>query len=172
MGQRLFANNCAQCHGADARGSFAFPNLTDADWLHGGAPEQIEKSIAHGRSGSMPGWEAALDDAAMQQVTAFVIGLSGRGSDAALAAEGQKKFAMFCSACHGLDGRGNQQLGAPDLADDIWLYGGSLQMIQQTVRYGRNARMPPWGQRLGPQRVHLLAAYVYSLSLQPIAAAP
>jgi cytochrome c oxidase cbb3-type subunit 3 len=168
MGQRLFAVHCAQCHGADARGSFAFPNLADRDWLYGGAPEQIEHSIAHGRSGAMPPWEAALGEDGMQQVTAFVVGLNGRPVDAALAAEGHKKFAMFCAACHGVDGTGNPQMGAPNLADDVWLYGGSPQMIQQTVRYGRNARMPPWELRLGPERVHLLAAYVYSLSIQPV----
>lgn len=171
MGQRLFATHCAQCHGADARGSFAFPNLADDDWLYGGAPAQIEQTIAHGRTGAMPPWEAALGDEGMRQVTAFVIGLNGRATDAELAAEGGKKFAMFCTACHGADGKGNQQIGAPNLADNIWLYGGSAQMIQQTVRYGRNARMPAWQDRLGVERVHLLAAYVYSLSQPPAPAA-
>lgn len=164
MGQRLFANNCAQCHGADARGSFGFPNLTDGDWLYGGAPEQIEHSISHGRSGGMPAWESALGDAGVEQVTAFVGTLSGRQADPALAAQGQQKFAMFCSACHGPDGKGNPQLGAPNLTDNVWLYGGSPLQVQQTVRYGRNGRMPAWNERLGPEKVHLLAAYVYSLS--------
>lgn len=167
MGQRLFATHCAQCHGADARGSFAFPNLADNDWLYGGAPEQIKETIAHGRSGAMPPWEAALGDAGMQEVTAFVVGLNGRDTDAKLAAAGAQKFAMFCAACHGADGTGNIAMGAPNLADDIWLYGGTPQMIQQTVRYGRNARMPAWQERLGAERVHLLAAYVYSLSQAP-----
>jgi cytochrome c oxidase cbb3-type subunit 3 len=164
MGQRLFANNCSQCHGADARGSFGFPNLTDADWLYGGAPEQIEQSITHGRNGQMPGWEAALGDSGIQQVAAYTLTLGGREADATAAAEGGKKFAMFCSACHGADGKGNPQMGAPNLADATWLYGGSPLMIQQTVRGGRIGMMPAWGERLGAERVHLLAAYVYSLS--------
>lgn len=167
MGQRLFANNCAQCHGTDARGSFGFPNLTDNDWLYGGAPEQIETTIAHGRNGAMPPWEAALGEDGVQQVVAFVIASGGRQADAALAAEGGKKFAMFCSACHGADAKGNQQMGAPNLTDDVWLYGGSPLMLQQTIRHGRTGQMPAWADRLGSERVHLLAAYVFSLSQQP-----
>ncbi|HSB95344.1 MAG TPA: cytochrome-c oxidase, cbb3-type subunit III [Spongiibacteraceae bacterium] len=164
MGQRLFANNCAQCHGADARGSFGFPNLADNDWLYGGSAEQIETTIGHGRSGGMPPWEAALGNDGIQQVVAFVTTLSGRPADATLAAAGQQKFALYCVACHGADGKGNQQLGAPNLTDDIWLYGGSPVMLQQTVRNGRSGQMPAWIDRLGAERVHLLAAYVYSLS--------
>jgi cytochrome c oxidase cbb3-type subunit 3 len=164
MGQRLFANNCAQCHGADGRGSFGFPNLIDNDWLYGGVPEQIEQSIAHGRHGAMPAWEAALGASGIQQVAAHVAALSGRSADTALATEGAKKFAMFCSACHGVDGHGNQQIGAPNLADNVWLYGGSPQMLQQTIGYGRTAQMPAWNERLGAEKVHLLAAYVYGLS--------
>lgn len=166
MGQRLFANNCAQCHGSDARGSFGFPDLTDGDWLYGGAPEHIEHSIADGRGGIMPAWENALGDAGVTQVVAFVTILGGRTADPALAEQGRQKFAMFCAACHGPEGRGNQQLGAPDLTDAIWLYGGSPRQLQQTVRYGRNGRMPAWNERLGAERVHLLAAYVFSLSRQ------
>lgn len=164
MGQRLFANHCSQCHGADARGSYGFPDLTDGDWLYGGAPDQITTSIAQGRHGVMPPWEAALGDSGVAQVVAFVTTLNGRTDDAALATEGQKKYAMFCAACHGADGRGNPQLGAPDLTDDYWLYGGSKQQLQQTVRYGRSGRMPPWQERLGAEKVHLLAAYIYGLS--------
>jgi cytochrome c oxidase cbb3-type subunit 3 len=164
MGQRLFANDCSQCHGADARGSYGFPDLTDDDWLYGGEPEQIKHSIAHGRSGAMPAWESALGDADIAQVVAYVTTLNGRTAAAELAAPGQQKYAMFCSACHGPEGRGNQQLGAPDLTDDIWLYGGSPGLLQQTIRHGRNGRMPAWNERLGAEKVHLLAAYVYGLS--------
>jgi cytochrome c oxidase cbb3-type subunit 3 len=164
MGRRLFANDCAQCHGADARGRYGFPDLTDADWLYGGAPEQIAQSIAHGRNGAMPAWEGALGDAGVAEVVAFVTTLSGGAADPALAAQGQQRFALFCSACHGPEGGGNQQLGGPDLTDDIWLYGNSPAQLQQTVRYGRSGRMPAWNERLGPEKVHLLAAYVYSLS--------
>ena len=164
MGQRLFASNCAQCHGADARGSFGFPNLADNDWLYGGAPEQIETTIAHGRSGAMPAWEAALGNQGVVEVSHHLIALGGRDANTKLAAEGAKKFAMYCVGCHGADGKGNQQIGAPNLSDDVWLYGGSPLMIQQTVRNGRSNTMPPWLERLGRERVHLLAAYVYSLS--------
>jgi cytochrome c oxidase cbb3-type subunit 3 len=164
MGQRLFASNCAQCHGADARGSLGFPNLTDDDWLYGGASEQIEQTITHGRNGAMPAWEAALGNQGVLEVANYVVTLSGRSADAKLAAAGKAKFAIYCVACHGADGKGNQQIGAPNLTDTVWLYGGSPLMIQQTVRGGRSNTMPIWSERLGPERVHLLAAYVYSLS--------
>ncbi len=164
MGQRLFATNCAQCHGTDARGSFGFPNLTDNDWLYGGAPEQIEQTITHGRNGAMPSWEAALGNQGVLEVASYVVTLSGRSADAKLAEAGKAKFAMYCVGCHGPDGKGNQQIGAPNLTDTTWLYGGSPLMIQQTVRGGRNNTMPAWIDRLGKERVHLLAAYVYSLS--------
>ena len=164
MGQRLFANDCAQCHGADANGGFGFPNLTDNDWLHGGEPTNIVQTITGGRKGTMPGWEAAIGDAGIQQVAAYVMTLGGRQADAAQAAAGEKIFGTFCAACHGPDGKGMQALGAPNLTDNIWLYGGSPLQIQQTVRGGRNGEMPPWGERLGAAKVHLLAAYVYSQS--------
>ncbi|HET8710596.1 MAG TPA: cytochrome-c oxidase, cbb3-type subunit III [Spongiibacteraceae bacterium] len=164
MGQRLFATNCAQCHGADARGSFGFPNLTDNDWLYGGEPEQIEQTITHGRNGAMPAWESALGNQGVLEVANYVVTLNGRSADEKLAQAGKEKFAMYCVGCHGADGKGNQQLGAPNLTDDVWLYGGSPLMIQQTVRGGRNNMMPAWLDRLGKERVHLLAAYVYSLS--------
>lgn len=164
MGQRLFANNCAQCHGADARGSFGFPNLADNDWLYGSAPEQIEQTIINGRSGAMPAWEAALGNQGVIDVSNFVMTLGGREADTNSVDAGKEKFAMYCVGCHGADGKGNQQMGAPNLTDAVWLYGGSPGMIQQTVRNGRSNTMPAWGERLGAERVHLLAAYVYSLS--------
>jgi len=160
MGQRLFATNCAQCHGADARGSFGFPNLTDNDWLYGGEPEQILQTIMHGRNGAMPAWEAALGNQGVLDVANYVVTLSGRSADEKSAAAGKEKFAMFCSACHGADKKGNVAMGAPNLTDDVWLYGGSPLMIQQTIRGGRNNMMPEWSNRLGNERVHLLAAYV------------
>ncbi len=164
MGQRLFASHCAQCHGADARGSFGFPNLVDNDWLYGGEPEQIAQTIAHGRNGMMPPWEAALGNQGVVDVASYVISLSGRQADENSAKAGQEKFALYCSACHGADGKGNIAMGAPNLTDDVWLYGGSPLMIQQTIRSGRSNMMPEWDKRLGAERVHLLAAYVYSLS--------
>jgi cytochrome c oxidase cbb3-type subunit 3 len=164
MGQRIFLNNCAQCHGSDAQGNTGFPNLTDNDWLYGGAPEQIIETISNGRRGAMPAWGSALGDAGVQEVAAYVVSLNGRDSDKTLAAAGQQKFAMFCVACHGADGKGNQAMGAPNLTDKIWLYGGSLSTLQQTIHGGRNGQMPAWNDILGPDKVHIVAAYVYSLS--------
>lgn len=167
MGQRLFATYCAQCHGADARGSFGFPNLADNDWLYGGEPERIEQSIAHGRTGAMPAWESALGNQGVLDVASFVVTLSGRQADEKSAQAGKEKFAMYCVGCHSADGKGNQQMGAPNLTDGVWLYGGSPLMIQQTIRHGRNNMMPTWIDRLGNERVHLLAAYVYGVSHTP-----
>ncbi len=164
MGQRLFANNCSTCHGSDGRGSLGFPNLTDGDWLWGSTPERIVESIGSGRQGVMPGWGAALGDDGIRQVTAFVISLSGRDADAADVEAGKGRYMMFCVACHGAEGTGNPLLGAPNLTDDIWLYGGSPLMIQQTVRSGRSGVMPAHRDILGADKVHIVAAYVYSLS--------
>lgn len=165
MGERLFVNYCATCHGSDARGARGFPNLRDNDWLYGGAPETIEQTILGGRSGVMPAWGAALGgDAGVADVTEYVFSLSGRNVDQASAARGQEKFAMMCVACHGADGTGNQALGAPNLTDNIWLYGGSAKQVMETIALGRAGVMPPHREFLGEDKVHLLAAYIYSLS--------
>lgn len=164
MGQRLFANNCAQCHGSDAMGSYGFPNLTDAEWLYGGSPEQIKASIISGRNGAMPPWGSALNDTDIANVTSYVISLSGREADSAAVQAGQEKFQMFCVACHGADGKGNVAFGAPDLTNNIWLYGGSVGLIQRTIRNGRNGKMPAHEDLLSEDKIHLLAAYVLSLS--------
>jgi cytochrome c oxidase cbb3-type subunit 3 len=165
MGERLFVNYCASCHGSDARGARGFPNLRDNDWLYGGAPETIEQTIMNGRNGVMPAWESALGgEAGVSDVTEYVIGLSGRNVDTVSAARGGEKFAMLCAACHGADGTGNQALGAPNLTDNIWLYGGSEARVYETIAKGRNGMMPAHADFLGKDKVHLLAAYVYSLS--------
>jgi cytochrome c oxidase cbb3-type subunit 3 len=165
MGERLFVNYCASCHGSDARGARGFPNLRDNDWLYGGAPETIEQTIMNGRNGVMPAWESALGgEAGVSDVTEYVIGLSGRNVDTVAAARGGEKFAMLCAACHGADGTGNQALGAPNLTDNIWLYGGSEARVYETIAKGRNGMMPAHADFLGKDKVHLLAAYVYSLS--------
>ncbi|RMH44739.1 MAG: cytochrome-c oxidase, cbb3-type subunit III [Gammaproteobacteria bacterium] len=164
MGKRIFLNNCAVCHGSDGRGSPGFPNLTDNDWLWGGSPEQIVASITHGRQGNMPAWKATLGDAGVEAMVSYVFKLSGRKHNASLAAEGEKKFAMFCAACHGPDGKGNQAVGAPNLTDNIWLYGGSPAVIRKTIAEGRSGRMPAHKDILGEAKIHLVAAYVYSLS--------
>ena len=163
IGQRLFLNNCAQCHGSDAGGGKGFPNLRDADWLHGGDPASIETSIRQGRNGVMPPMVDAIGgEVAIPAMVNYVRSLSGLQHDAALAAAGKDKFAI-CAACHGPEGKGNQAIGAPNLTDKIWLYGSSEESIGETIRLGRNNMMPPQLERLGEAKVHLLAAYVYSL---------
>jgi cytochrome c oxidase cbb3-type subunit 3 len=164
-GERLFVNYCAVCHGSDARGAPGFPNLRDNNWLHGGSPEKIEESILNGRtSAGMIAWEAALGgEEGVNQVAEYVMSLSGRDVDAALAAEGETKFAL-CAGCHMPDGTGNQALGAPNLTDNIWLYGGSPRAIKESIAKGRQGTMPAHNEFLGKAKSHILAAYVYSLS--------
>lgn len=166
IGQRLFGNNCAACHGSDAHGSRGFPNLADKDWLYGGSPEAIETSILHGRSGFMPPLGAALGGSeGVAQVAAYVGSLSGQKTDNAMATEGKVKFITMCTACHGADAKGNPFMGAPNLTDTVWLYGGTQDVIQQTISLGRNGKMPAQKDLLGTEKVRLLAAYVYSLSV-------
>ena len=165
MGERLFVNYCATCHGSDARGARGFPNLRDNDWLYGGDPDVIQQTILEGRNGVMPAWADALGgDAGVADVTEFVFSLSGRDVDQAAAARGGEKYQMLCVACHGADGTGNQALGAPNLTDSIWLYGGSSKQVMETIAKGRMGVMPPHRDFLGEDKVHLLAAYIYSLS--------
>jgi cytochrome c oxidase cbb3-type subunit 3 len=165
MGERLFVNYCSVCHGSDARGARGFPNLRDNDWLYGGSPEQIEQTILNGRNAAMPAWQDALGgDQGVADTVQYVLSLSGRNVDQAAAARGKEKFQTFCVACHGADGKGNQMVGAPNLTDNIWLYGGSEKAITETISKGRNGKMPAHKEFLGPDKVHLLAAYVYSLS--------
>ncbi len=163
IGQRLFLNNCAQCHGSDAGGSKGFPNLRDADWLYGGDPASIETTLKLGRNGMMPPLGDAIGgEAGIKEVMNYVRSLSGLKHDAALAANGKLKFTV-CAACHGPEGKGMQALGSPNLTDKIWLYGSSEETISETIRLGRNNKMPAQLERLGEAKVHLLAAYVYSL---------
>jgi cytochrome c oxidase cbb3-type subunit 3 len=166
-GERLFVNYCAVCHGSDARGATGFPNLRDNDWLYGGAPETIQTTIMNGRNGAMPAWEGPLGgEEGVNQVATYVMSLSGRDVDAKLAAAGKEKFDMFCVGCHMTDGTGNQALGAPNLTDNVWLYGGSPRAIKETIAKGRNGKMPAHSEFLGSAKSHILAAYVYSLSNQ------
>ena len=169
IGQRLFSQNCAQCHGSDARGATGFPDLTDQDWLYGGSPEAIKATLMHGRKANgMMAWSAALGgEQGVKEVAAFVLSLSGREVDTAAAAAGKVKFAM-CAACHGSDGKGSAamgiDLGAPNLTDNIWLYGGSERAVQASIANGRAGIMPAWDKILGEQKIHVISAYVYSLS--------
>jgi cytochrome c oxidase cbb3-type subunit 3 len=164
MGQRLFLNNCMQCHASDGGGGKGYPNLTDNDWLYGGEPEQIEKSILDGRRGTMPALGAALGSPeTVKDVAHYVRSLSGLEHDAPRAARGKEKFAL-CAACHGPEGKGNIAVGAPNLTDKVWLHGSSEAAIIETITKGRSSQMPAHRELLGEPRVRLLAAYVYGLS--------
>jgi len=170
IGERLFLTYCAQCHGSDARGGKGFPNLTDHDWLYGGEPDVIKTTIMNGRNGVMPSMAAALgSEKDVENVAHYVLSLSGSTSDPIKSVLGKGKFGA-CAACHGADGHGNQMLGAPNLSDRIWLYGGSADTIMETIRKGRNNTMPSFKDFLGEAKVHVLAAYVWSLSNIPGAA--
>ncbi len=169
MGQRLFANNCAQCHGSDARGTLGFPNLTDQHWLYGGSPEAISTSIREGRTGIMPAWGAILNKQQLAQVTDYVMSLSAVSPAQRTAgiSAGQHVYQTYCSACHGANGKGNTLLGAPDLTDGILLYGNSREAIEQSISAGRKGVMPAHKNLLSADKIHVLTAYVYSLSQPP-----
>ena len=169
MGGRLFASNCSVCHGSDAKGTYGFPNLTDNIWRWGGEPETIQTSILDGRHGMMPAWGSVLGEDGVRNVAAYVLSdLAGRklpeGADVDLA-KGKELFAGNCVACHGPAGKGTAAMGAPDLTQPTgFIYGTSFAQLQQTIRYGRQGTMPAQANFLGKDKVHLLAAYVYSLS--------
>lgn len=164
MGVRLFANNCAVCHGADGGGNQGFPNLTDNDWLYGGSPAKIKETLLYGRAGNMPAWGPIIGEENVVASAEYVLSLSGQEHDAALAEEGQAVFAQNCASCHGADAKGMQALGAPNLTDNIWLYDGSRQGIRHSIRNGRANVMPAQADKLRAEKIQLLTAYVYSLS--------
>ena len=164
MGQRMFANNCSLCHGATGSGAHGFPNLTDSDWLYGGTPDVIKHTIAAGRTGAMPPWGAVLGEEGVRDVTSYVMSLSGKEADADAAARGEQQFQALCTACHAQDGTGVQALGAPNLTDNVWLYGSTFDKISHTIRTGRSGVMPAHKDLLSDEKIHLITAYVYSLS--------
>jgi cytochrome c oxidase cbb3-type subunit 3 len=173
MGQRLFLTYCAQCHGSDGGGGRRFPNLRDNDWLYGGDPATIKASITNGRNGVMPPLSAAVGgDEGAKDVAHYVLSLSGRTYNSLRAHSGKAKFSTICAACHGPDGKGNQALGAPNLTDSIWLYGGSQKSIIEAIVKGRGTAvaengisvMPAHKDLLDDGKIHLLAAYVFGLS--------
>jgi cytochrome c oxidase cbb3-type subunit III len=172
IGERLFMNNCSQCHGSDARGSKGFPNLTDKDWLHGGTPEKITETITKGRNAQMPVMAAAVgtpDD--VKNVANYVLSLSNSPHDSVRAQLGKEKFTA-CAACHGVDGKGNQAVGAPNLTDNIWLHGYGEQAIMNMVNNGKVNQMPAQEGKLTGEQIHVLAAYVWGLSNKPTMAKP
>ncbi len=169
IGERLFVNNCAACHGSNARGGKGFPDLTDNDWLHGGTPEKIEETITLGRQGMMPPLAEAIGTPVdIHNLANYVLSLSGARHDPAAAAAGQPKFEV-CAACHGADGRGNQDIGSANLTDKIWLHGSGEQAIVDMITNGKTNVMPAQGARLSAEQIHVLASYVWSLSRHDVA---
>lgn len=164
IGQRLFLNYCAQCHGSDARGSRGFPDLTDRDWLYGGDPSTIMQTIAKGRHGVMPSFAGAIDAKAAGEVAQYVRSLSGLASDPIRASRGEPVFKSTCVACHGGKGQGNQAIGAPNLSDKVWLHGSSEANIVKAILKGHDNRMPAHEEILTPERIRMLTAYVWGLS--------
>jgi cytochrome c oxidase cbb3-type subunit 3 len=168
MGRRLFNNNCSLCHGIGGVGTNGFPDLSDSDWLYGGSAEAIIHSITKGRQGAMPAWGPALGDRGVEDVADFVMSLNGLPFDMQRAARGAGQYKIFCASCHGSDGGGMQALGAPNLKDNVWLYNQAdtslLENIRHSIRNGRNGAMPSHIDKLRPEKIHLISAYVYSLS--------
>lgn len=164
IGQKLFMNHCAQCHASDGAGSKGFPNLTDKDWLYGGTSEVIKTTITQGRQGIMPPLGAALGEQGTKNVTHYVLSLSGSTHDTLRASQGQALFAQSCAACHGAEGKGNAQLGAPNLTDKIWLHGSGEANLIETISKGRHNVMPAHQGLLSEAKIHLLTGYVLSLS--------
>ncbi len=173
-GAAIFRTYCSQCHGAGAAGAVGYPNLLDDDWLWGGTKDDIYQTIAHGirsgdddetRDSAMPafGAEELLDKEQIAQVVEHVLALSGQEHDAALAEQGAVVFEENCASCHGEDGKGTPELGAPNLTDHIWLYGGDRETLTQTVTYARAGVMPAWLGRLSDAQIKQVALYVHSL---------
>ncbi|HNR91362.1 MAG TPA: cytochrome-c oxidase, cbb3-type subunit III [Dokdonella sp.] len=161
VGRNVFANNCAACHGTDARGAKGYPNLVDGDWLYGGEPDTVLASVLNGRHGLMPPMVATLPGNGVDEVSHYVLSLSGIDHDARLAGEGKAKFEAVCAACHGVDGKGMHALGAPDLTDDVWLHGqGNLAAIRDAITYGRSGEMPAWEPIIGMDRSRLAVAWL------------
>lgn len=171
IGERLFLTNCAQCHGSDAGGGKGFPSLRDNDWLYGGEPENIKASIADGRRGVMPALGASLSEEDVWNTTHFVLAMSKQLHNPVRAKKGGAVFQTVCAACHGHEGKGNSAVGAPNLTDNVWLYGGSEKTIIETIVGGRTNTMPAHRELLEPEKIHLLTAYVYGLSRRNGAAA-
>lgn len=169
IGQKLFLNNCAQCHSSDARGGKGYPSLADSHWIWGGEPETIKETIASGRKAVMPPWGAVLGGEGVKDMAHYVLSLNGRTFDSLRAARGKEKFIATCSACHGAEGKGNPAIGAEDLTSVVLLHGADEPALIETIGKGRIDSMPGQKELLGEAKVHILAAYVWSLSNTPAA---
>jgi cytochrome c oxidase cbb3-type subunit III len=164
IGKNIFANHCAACHGGNGKGARGYPNLTDTDWLWGGTPDQVLSSILNGREAVMPGWGAALSEGSqLESVTMYVQSLS-TGHSSPLSVQGRQAFESICASCHGKDGKGNTSLGAPNLTDNVWLYGNEYETLLASIGEGRNGVMPAHSVLIGDTRARLVGAYVWSLS--------
>ena len=170
IGNNLFLQNCALCHGSDAQGAKGYPNLTDNDWLYGGKPEEILLTVHNGRVGAMAAWQKQLGESGVRAAAEYVLSISGNQNgyelDQAKVTQGKAIFEANCVLCHGADAKGQTAMGAPNLTDDIWLFGGDRETVQQTIRHGRSGVMPKWSTKLGNERIMLLAAYVRFISQQ------
>jgi cytochrome c oxidase cbb3-type subunit 3 len=164
--RNLYLQNCSQCHGSDGGGARGFPNLANADWQWGSDVDSVVATITNGRVAvGMMAWGPVLGEQGVDEVVAYIQQLSGQPHDATLAAAGAGRFQTTgCIGCHGVDGKGNPMLGAPNLTDDVWLYGGDAATLKQSVANGRAGQMPAWGDKLGEQRIKLLSAYVIRLA--------
>ena len=171
VGSRLFLQNCSVCHGSNAKGATGYPNLTDGDWLYGGEAGNILTTLHKGRVGGMPAWRDQIGEDGVRAASEYVLSLSANNGnesngdlDKTLVRQGAAIFKQQCALCHADDGKGMISAGAPNLTDNVWLYGGERETVRNTLRYGRAGVMPQWETKLGNERIMLLAAYVYSLS--------
>jgi cytochrome c oxidase cbb3-type subunit III len=164
VGQKLFLNNCAQCHASDGGGSRGFPNLTDKDWQWGGEAKTIQATITDGRTAMMPPFAAALGEQGVKDVANYVRSLSGLTNDSLRTARGEPLFKQNCVACHGAQGKGNAAMGAPNLTDKTWLHGSAEPVVIATIAGGRTNQMPAHKDLLSEAKIRLLTAYVLSLS--------
>jgi len=162
LGQSIFMNTCAGCHGSDARGAKGFPNLTDSDWLYGGEPEVILTTLRMGRQGVMPGWKTVVGDEGVAELVAYVQKLSGTPAGDTLASRGKQRYDMLCIGCHGPEGKGDRAIGSPNLTDQTWLYGDDPDSLTVSIAVGRSGVMPTQAQILSEEQIRLVGAWVYS----------
>ena len=163
VGRRLFINHCSTCHGVTGRGTTGFPNLQDNEWLWGAGFDNVKFAITNGRTAIMPAWGTVLGEEGVSDVTQYLLALSGREHGKSAAARGSEQYAVMCAMCHGADGTGDPVLGASNLTDNVWLYGGTAKDIAHSLSHGRNGTMPGFSDVLDQQKIHILAGYVNGL---------
>jgi cytochrome c oxidase cbb3-type subunit III len=166
LGREVYLNNCAGCHGADARGAIGFPDLTDDSWLYGGTPEAIVASITNGRHGVMPHFNGMLDAQAADDLVDTLLNWRNPQFDSKRRERALQKFATVCAACHGAEAKGNVVIGAPDLTDAVWMYGGTREAVRHSILFGRSGNMPAHRDLLNENDIRVVAAWVYGLRTQ------